>query len=420
LASPLSPPAPAPAPANESRLPGFLAAFGFRSYRLLWTGAFLSSLGTWTQDVALAWLIHTGLGDPFYLGLRQFAADLPLLSFMLLGGAVADRVDRRRILLTSQLVQMTLAVVLGVLYATDRLGIAAILVVAFLTGLAQSQSAPTYQAVITTLVPPVRIPDAVALNSLQFNLSRAIGPAIAAVILARAGTGWCFAVNAVSFVAVIVALSRIDFPPAPSAHGKQSLGESLRAGVGHVFASPVLSVLTLLAAAGSFLAYPLITYMPVIAGDVLKTGAAGFSLLLSSFGAGAIVGAIVTAQRGKAPRRGRILFASFAAYGVSTLLAVTSRRPELAMALLFVSGFCLVCAFSTLNSLVQENAPEAFRGRVVSIFGLAFRGGTPVGSLVAGVLVKKIGAPATLGGFSALLVLVALLVPMRSARIRDL
>jgi predicted MFS family arabinose efflux permease len=207
--------------------------------------------------------------------------------------------------------------------------------------------------VITTLVPPTRIPNAVALNSLQFNLSRAIGPAIAAVILARAGTGWCFAVNAVSFVAVIVALWRIDFPPTAATHGAQTLGESLRAGLGHVFASPVLSVLTLLGAAGSFLAYPLITYMPVIAGDVLKTGAAGFSLLLSSFGAGAIVGAIVTAQRGKAPGRGRILFASFAAYGVSTVFAVTSRRPELSMALLFVSGFCLVCAFSTLLVLVS-------------------------------------------------------------------
>src|SRR5262249_20766043 len=228
LASPLSgpdrpppaPSAPAPPPAGESRLPGFLAAFGFRSFRLLWTGAFLSSLGTWTQDVALAWLIHTGLGDPVCLGRRQFAADLPLLTFMLVGGAVADRVDRRRILLTSQFVQMTLALVLGVLYATDRLGIAAILVVAFLTGLAQSQSAPTYQAVITTLVPPVRIPNAVALNSLQFNLSRAIGPAIAAVILARAGTGWCFAVNAVSFVAVMVALRRIALPKAAAAPGR--------------------------------------------------------------------------------------------------------------------------------------------------------------------------------------------------------
>jgi predicted MFS family arabinose efflux permease len=417
LAAPLSS---APGPEAERRLPGFLAAFGFRNYRLLWTGAFLSSIGTWTQDVALSWLIHTRLGDPFYLGLRQFAADFPLIAFMLVGGAVADRVDRRRILLTSQHVQMALAVVLGVLYATGRLGIAAILLVAFLTGLAQSQSAPTYQAVITSLVPPPQIPNAVALNSLQFNLSRAIGPAIAAVVLARAGTGWCFAANALSFVAVIVALWRIDFPPPATSHGGQTLAESLRAGLGQVFGSPVLSALTLLGAAGSFLGFPLITYLPVIAGDVLKTGAPGYSLLLSSFGLGAILGAVVTAHRGKAAGRGRILFASFTAYGLATIGAVASRHPPLSMALLFVSGTSIVSAFSTLNSLVQENATDAFRGRVMSIFGLAFRGGGPLGGLLAGLLVKHLGAPVTIGAYSVLLVLFSLAVPLRSSRVRDL
>src|SRR5216683_5397820 len=194
-------------------LPAFLAAFAYRNFRLLWTGAFLSSVGTWTQDVALAWLIHTRLHDPFYLGLRAFASDAPLLAFMLLGGAVADRVDRRRILLTSQVLQMLYAVLLGLLYWWGRLGIVAILLIAALTGLTQSQSAPTYQAVITSLVPPRQIPNAVALNSLQFNLSRAIGPAIAGLILANWGTGPCFAVNAVSFLAVIVALWRIELPP---------------------------------------------------------------------------------------------------------------------------------------------------------------------------------------------------------------
>ncbi|HKC11701.1 MAG TPA: MFS transporter, partial [Vicinamibacteria bacterium] len=186
---------------SAGRLPGFLSAFAFRSFRLLWTGAFLSSIGTWTQDVALSWLIFTRMGDPFYLGLRAFASDLPLLTFMLLGGAVADRVDRRGILLASQTFQMAMAVALGLLYVTGGLGIGAILLIAFLTGLAQSQSAPTYQAVLTSLVPAEKIPNAVALNSLQFNLSRAIGPVIAGLLLARAGTGACFAANALSFLA---------------------------------------------------------------------------------------------------------------------------------------------------------------------------------------------------------------------------
>jgi predicted MFS family arabinose efflux permease len=400
-------------------LPGFLAAFSFRSFRLLWAGAFLSSIGTWTQDVALSWLIHVRLGDPFYLGLRQFSQEVPLLALMLLGGAVADRVDRRRILLSSQVVQMTMAVGLGLLFAFDRLGIVAIVAIAVLTGLVQSQSAPTYQAVITSLVPRERIANAVALNSLQFNLSRAIGPVIAGILLAGLGAGACFAANALSFLGVIVALWTIEFPP-PFEARPESLGRSLKAGLRHVFGDDLLRSSTLLAFAASFLAFPLITYLPVIAGDVLKTGAAGYSLLLSSFGVGAIAGAVGTAHRGKSEGRGRLMLAAYAAFGAFTVGASVSRWQWLTMALLVGSGFFLTTAFSTLNSLVQEMAPDALRGRVLSIFGLAFRGGGPVGSLLAGVLVRSLGAPRVMAVYAAALLLVALLLLARGTRLREL
>jgi predicted MFS family arabinose efflux permease len=400
-------------------LPGFLAAFSFRSFRLLWAGAFLSSIGTWTQDVALSWLIHVRLGDPFYLGLRQFSQEVPLLALMLLGGAVADRVDRRRILLSSQVVQMTMAVGLGLLFAFDRLGIVAIVAIAVLTGLVQSQSAPTYQAVITSLVPRERIANAVALNSLQFNLSRAIGPVIAGILLAGLGAGACFAANALSFLGVIAALWTIEFPP-PFEARPESLGRSLKAGLRHVFGDDLLRSSTLLAFAASFLAFPLITYLPVIAGDVLKTGAAGYSLLLSSFGVGAIAGAVGTAHRGKSEGRGRLMLAAYAAFGAFTVGASVSRWQWLTMALLVGSGFFLTTAFSTLNSLVQEMAPDALRGRVLSIFGLAFRGGGPVGSLLAGVLVRSLGAPRVMAVYAAALLLVALLLLARGTRLREL
>lgn len=408
-----------PAPGPPSRLPGFLSAFAFRSFRRLWIGAFLSSIGSWIQDVALSWLIHTKLGDPFYLGLRTFAAELPLVAFMLVGGAVADRLDRRRILLSSQVFQMSMAAVLGVLYAASRLGIVAILIIAFLTGLAQSQSAPTYQATFTTLVPREHIPNAVALNSLQFNLSRAIGPVIAGLLLARMGTGACFLANVLSFVAVIVALWRLEMPPAAVA-GRESLRESLEAGLRHVAGSPLLSVLTLLGAAGSFLAFPLVTFLPVLAGEVLHTGAAGYSLLLTSLGVGAIAGAVATAQRGSVRGRGRLMLHAFMACGAATVGAVTSGRQWLAMALLAAAGFSLTTAFSTLNSLVQEHAPNELRGRVLSIFGLAFRGGMPAGSLAAGGLVKGFGAPAVLAAFAGILLLIAAAVRLRNARLRAL
>ena len=400
-------------------LPGFLAAFSFRSFRLLWAGAFLSSIGTWTQDVALSWLIHVRLGDPFYLGLRSFSQEVPLLAFMLVGGALADRVDRRWILLSSQLVQMAMALLLGLLFAADRLGIVAIVAIAVMTGLVQSQSAPTYQAVITSLVPRERIANAVALNSLQFNLSRAIGPVIAGILLAQLGAGACFVANALSFVGVIAALWTIEFPP-PFLASPESLGRSLKAGLRHVFDDDLLRSATLLAFAASFLAFPLITYLPVIAGDVLKTGAAGYSLLLTSVGIGAIVGAVGTAQRGKAEGRGRLMLIAYALFGAITVAAALSRWQWLSMLLLVGSGFFLTTAFSTLNSLVQEMAPDALRGRVLSIFGLAFRGGGPVGSLLAGLLVRSLGAPRVMAVYSAVLLVVAVLLLARGARLREL
>jgi predicted MFS family arabinose efflux permease len=400
------------------KLPGFLAAFVHKSFRLLWIGAFLSSIGTWVQDVALSWLIHVQTGDPFYLGLRRFAQDVPLLSLMLVGGAIADRVDRRLILLGSQIIQMGLAVALTVLFFSGRLGITAIMVVAFLAGLTQSQSAPTYQAVLPSLVPREHIPNAVALNSLQFNTSRAIGPVIAGLLLAQVGTGACFVANAASFVVVILVLWWIRFP-SPRKTG-ENLIETLRTGVHHVTGDPLLRTFTLLAGATSFLGFPLVTFLPTLAGDVLGTGATGYSLLLTSLGVGAIVGAITTAQRGSVPGRGRLTLLYLAAFGVVTIGAVFSRWQWVSMALLVGSGHTLTTALSTLSSLVQEQAPDELRGRVLSIFGLAFRGGLPVGSLVGGLLVRQAGVPAVLGASCAVLIFLAAVLLARHGRLRDL
>lgn len=388
------------------RWPGFLAAFEQQGFRLLWMGAFLSSIGTWVQDVALSWLIHTQTGDAFYLGLRRFAQDVPLLGLMLIGGAVADRVDRRLVLLSSQIVQMALAALLAILFYSGHLGIVAILVTAFLAGLAQSQSAPTYQAVLPTLVPRPQIPNAVALNSLQFNLSRAIGPVIAGLLLAWIGTGACFVVNTGSFVVVILVLLWIRFPSPSRTSG--TLGQDLREGIRHVSTTPILRTLTLLAGAASFLGFPLMTFLPTIAGDVLGTGASGYSLLLTSLGVGSMIGALTTAQRGAAPQRGRLTLVYLAAFGVVTIAAVLSTSLWLVTALLAASGYTLTTALSTLSSLVQEHTPDELRGRVLSIFGLAFRGGLPLGSLVGGVFVRTAGAPHVMAAYTGLLLILAL------------
>jgi predicted MFS family arabinose efflux permease len=400
------------------RWPGLLAAFEHREFRFLWAGAFLSSIGTWVQDVALSWLIHVQTGDPFYLGLRRFAQDLPLLALMLVGGAFADRVNRRMILLVSQVLQMSLAALLAFLYFSGHLGIAAILITAFLAGLTQSQSAPTYQAVLPTLVSRDRIANAVALNSLQFNLSRAIGPVIAGLLLAKLGIGACFLANTGSFTLVILVLLWIRFPSPSKATG--SFGQDLREGIRHVTRNPRLRALTGLVAAASFLGFPLMTFLPTIAGDVLGTGASGYSLLLTSLGVGAIIGALTTAQRGSVTGRGRLALVYLAAFGLVTIGAVLSRWQWVSMVLLVGSGHTLTTALSTISSLVQEHTPDELRGRVLSIFGLAFRGGMPVGSLVAGVFVRAAGAPAVMAVFSALLLALAMWLLFRHRDLRAL
>jgi MFS family permease len=405
-------------PPGPTRLPAFMAALENRNYARLWTGAFLSSLGTWTQDVALAWLIHTRFENPMYLGLRAFAAEAPLIAFMLVGGAAADRFDRRKILLTSQVLQMTFAAALAGLFFTDRLGLGLILLLAFLTGLAQSQSAPTYQAVLTSLVPPKQIPNAVALNSLQFNLSRTIGPVIAGLLLVRAGAGACFALNMVSFFAVILALWSIRIPRMERTG--EGLRQSLVEGFRHLLATPLLLLLTAMSAAATFLTFPMVTYLPVFADDVLKTGASGYSLLLSSFGVGAIGGALATAQRGHVPGRGRLLLRAWMVYGVCTLGALLCGRQWMAMVLIALSGASLVTASSTLISLVQENVPDRLRGRILSIWGVAFRGGMPLGSLAAGVLVQWYGVVAALASFTIVLLALGIVLYWRAERLRTL
>ena len=364
----------------------------------------------------MAWLIHTLARDPVYLGLRAFAAEAPLIAFMLVGGAMADRIDRRRILLTSQVLQMLFAACLGALYFTGHLGIAAILAIAFVTGLTQSQSAPTYQAVLTSVVPASHIPNAVALNSLQFNLSRAIGPAVAGVLLARGGTGACFVVNVLSFLAVVVALLRIALPPPPPA--RDTLGQSLAEGLRHVRSNPALRLFTGMGLVGSFLAFPLITYLPVVAGEVQRTGAAGYSALLSSFGAGAVGGAVATAHKGSRPGRGRRMMAALVAYALCTIGAVLSPHQWVSMALLFVGGWSLVSGFSTLISLVQENAADELKGRIMSIYSVGFRGGMPLGSVVAGFLGRYFGAPPVIASFSGLLAVLCVLAWLKEPRLR--
>ncbi len=357
--------------------------------------------------MALSWVIHTEFKNPAYLGWRQFASELPLVTFMLLGGVLADRINKKTILMASQLIQLTLALVLAGLYWTGHLSIWAVVVVGFITGLAQSQSAPTYQAFLTSIVPRDVIPRAVAMNSLQFNLSRSIGPPIAAALLVALGAAWCFLINAFSFVAVVAALLLIRIPTAvASARAPQGVASSLKEGFAYVRKSPDIGMIVGLAGALSFFVFPLTTFLPVVADEVLGSGAGGYSLLLSAIGLGAIVGALGTAHRGKFEHRGRFILICFTAGPLLAAGAVLCGRQWLATALLFGYGIVQVSGSSTLNGLLQELAPEDMRGRIVALFGLTFRGGSPLGALALGYSVTAFGPAVAL---SASLIAMSLL-----------
>jgi MFS family permease len=281
------------------------AALRYRDFRVIWTGAFISSIGTWMQKVAQSWLVLTLTGSPFYLGLDAFLGELPILLFTLVGGVVADRVDRRRVLIVSQCVQMTSALALAALVHWDLIQIWHVLALSFLTGCAQAFGGPAYQSLLPSLVGPDDVPNAIALNSIQFNLARVIGPLVAGVALATVGSAACFGLNALSFLVVIVALLalRVRFvaPARP-----QSLLTELRGGLSYVRSDRPLIILTALAFGTTMLASPVLTLMPVFAQQVFHQGAAGYSRMMAFSGAGAVLGAMFVAWMGRFPRMGRV------------------------------------------------------------------------------------------------------------------
>lgn len=394
-------------------------AFTYRDYRLLWAGAFTSSVGTWMQTVAQNWVILTITGSPFYLGFSSFLQESPFLALSLFGGVLADRYDRRRILLVSQVVQMASALLLAALLWKDLLTVWVILACAFVVGVAQSFGGPAYQALVPTLVDREDLPNAVALNSIQFNLARVIGPVLAGVAFYAFGAAACFALNGLSFLPVMGALLALRRgAPLPSSGAVEPVLASLKAGLASVRANRNLLGLVALSFCGSFLAMPLVTMLPVFAKDVFGQDAKGYSALLAWFGAGAVVGAIgVAGVIGKVERKGRLAVTMQMTFGALLLLFALSRVLAISYLLLFLCGGCLMIVFASFMTLVQTNVEESMRGRVVSVYTLAFRGAMPLGNLSAGALSSWAPAPwMVLAGNGAAMVAIGIAVFARRRR----
>lgn len=369
--------------------------FEYRDFRLMWFGACTSSVGTWMQKLAQSWLVLEISGNPFLLGLDAFLGEIPIFLFSLAGGVVADRVDRRFLLLASQVVQMTCAFLLAGLFAFGHVHIWHILTLSFVVGLAQAFGSPAYQALIPTLVKPEDLPNAIALNSIQFNLARVIGPMLGGLALTKLGATWCFGLNGISFVAVIVSLLLLNIRFVPAKTG-ESLMDSLHGGIRFVRARDGLVALMVLAFFMTLLGIPLLVFLPVFAKDVLHGGPDTYTLLLSMSGAGAVAGALFVAGKGDVTNKGRRALIALIALGALIFAYSLSTSLPLSCALVFASGAALIASFAMVTSLVQLLVTHEMRGRVMSVYTVAFRGGMPFGSLFTGALIKNFSAPAVL------------------------
>ncbi len=395
------------------------SALHYRDFRLLWLGAFTSTTGTWMATVAQGWVVLSMTNSAFLLGVDGFLATGPMLIFSLFGGVVADRVERKKIMLFSQYLQMTFAFILAAIILSGNVKVWHIFLISFLTGSAQSFSGPAYISLLPLLVKREDVPNAVAMNSVQFNLARVIGPLLAGIALAAWGAAVCFAINGFSFIAVIIALLLMRSPKLQAGDADSGIFDEMKAGFRFVAHRPKLIVLTFLAFAGTFIGMPLVTLLPVVAKSVFGTGAKGYAWMMTTYGIGSVCGALLIAATAHAAKKGKLALTLQLVFAWLLVMFAFSRSFPLSLALLFLSGMCVVGVISLYSSLVQLTTSDAMRGRVMSIFMLAFRGGMPLGSLVAGYVAQRWSITTALAVNGTILAFVALFFIARGTKLDE-
>lgn len=388
----------------SERWPAILRSLRNPNFRLFWGGNFLSNIGTWMQNVAQGWLVLTLTGSAFWLGVVGFAGAIPFLFFTLFGGVIADRVNKRRLLLVTQSTMMVLAFVLAGLTFSHRIAVWQIVALAFLNGTAMAMNTPSYQAMVPRLVPREDLTNAIALNSAQFNMSRILGPTLGGYAMVAFGVAGNFLLNALSFLAVLAALTRIRYPDEKLVR-HEGLVASLSAGFRYVRSRPQMAVLICMIAVASFLTVPFLTFIPYFAKIQLGVGESGLGLLLAASGTGAVLGAATVAWKGKMRHRGPII--AFCGAGVMAMVVVFcySRSFLLSECCMFFEGFGMILTISAVNVAMQHLSSDAMRGRVMSIYATCFLGLPPLGALMAGELSRHIPtshALAVMAGISAL------------------
>ncbi len=409
---------------TTARRGGMFRALSHRNYRLFWMGAFLSNVGTWMQAVAQGWLVLNLTNSSFWLGLDAFMATSPAFVFTLLGGVFADRIDRRRLLLYTQVVAGLAALGLAALVATSVVNRWMVLGFSFVTGCCMSLASPSYLALTYDLVGREDLANAIALNSTQFQLSRVIGPTLAGIAFRLFDLAGCFFANGLSYIAVVAALwmVRMDRAPNAMAHSEKrpAIWRDLVAGLRYVRNRPRVSSLLLLSAVNSLFGAPYFALVPIYARDIFHLGSTGLALLMGTAGGGALCGALLVAYLGDFRRKGWFVLGGGILFGICIMGFAVSSRLMLSLMFLFGLGFAIVCAVSVTNTLLQKLVTDEMRGRVMSMFLLSFLGTMPIGNISAGAASAHYGPQVTLafGGFVVTIVATGVLIFNR--RLREL
>ncbi|HEX9250040.1 MAG TPA: MFS transporter [Gemmatimonadaceae bacterium] len=380
-------------PARPVRRPinPFRALQVHRNFRLFWTGQTVSLIGTWMQQVGQGWLALELTNSAFMVGLVSAAGSFPVLLLSLYGGVVADRRSKLRIVIVCQALLLIEAAALWWFTWANRINIGWLLALTTLGGVISAFEIPARQAMIVELVSKEDLVDAIALNSGGFNLARIVGPSIAAVILAKFGLAWCFGINALSYFAVLASLGRIRLPRWTPVQHLVSPAEQLKQGLNYIRSSRSVSGLMGVIAVYSIFGFQYLSMMPVVARDVLHTGASGYGLLLTFVGIGALTGALSLAGLGARIRRGRLFNATAYAFAGLTILFSLMRSVHLAAFVLLFLGLTMLINGALANGILQSVVPDELRGRVMATYVFVYVGFTPIGSFIAGAMSRFVG-----------------------------
>ncbi len=389
------------------------AAFRHRNYQLFFGGQLVSLVGTWMQMVAEGWLVYQLSHSSFTLGFIRFLNTIPFTVLTLVGGAVADRMNKRRILIVTQTVAMVLAFTLAGLVYSGKVMVWHVSVLAFLLGIANAFDVPARQSFVMDMVGKEDLMNAIALNSSMFNGARVFGPALAGVLIGVVGVAGCFALNGLSFMAVIAGYVAMRMPPmAPRPGAQASIREATLEALTFVAKNRILRTVLSLVGIVSLFGWPYSVLMPVFAKDILHVGATGYGCLMAVNGLGALLGALTLASLDGQVRRRKLLFVGVLGFSLMTFIFAVSRNVWLSGAALACGGWFMIIFFATANTSVQLRSPDALRGRIMGIYALCFIGLSPVGSLLAGTVARSTSPPFAIAA-GAVICAAAALVTMR-------